>query len=279
MTSERDIERILDHWFTERPTQVADRVLDQVADGIARQRQYPAWRAFRKDAHVSNYVKPLLAIAAVVVLAVAGLSIFRPFWSVGPSVGAPSPLPPPLPEGRLAARDYTARAAPGDAMAFVISAPEGWSGFGGFFIGGPNDDPTSAPDGIGISFNHDPQVVADPCNPPREDPGVTPSINDLVAALTARPDLLVADVTDVTLAGYSGKRLDIQFPTELACDNQYVFAEPKGLYANGPANHWRVWLLDADGETAVVVLLSYAATPGEDLAIAQAVIDTVRIIP
>ena len=34
MTSERDIERILDHWFTERPTQVADRVLDEVADRI-----------------------------------------------------------------------------------------------------------------------------------------------------------------------------------------------------------------------------------------------------
>ena len=44
----------------------------------------------------------------------------------------------------------------------------------------------------------------------------------------------------------------------LACGNQYVFAEPKGLYANGPANRWRVWLLDVEGETAVVVLLDYA---------------------
>jgi hypothetical protein len=31
MTSERDIERVLDHWFAERPTQVADRVLEEVA--------------------------------------------------------------------------------------------------------------------------------------------------------------------------------------------------------------------------------------------------------
>ena len=44
MTSERDIERILDHWFAERPTQVADRVLDAVSDRIGRQSQRPSWR-------------------------------------------------------------------------------------------------------------------------------------------------------------------------------------------------------------------------------------------
>ena len=44
MTNDRDIERILDHWLAERPTQVADRVLDEVADRIARHPQRPAWR-------------------------------------------------------------------------------------------------------------------------------------------------------------------------------------------------------------------------------------------
>ena len=58
-----------------------------------------------------------------------------------------------------------------------------------------------------------------------------------------------------------------------------MFAEPKGLYANGPANRWRVWLLDVDGETAVVVLLDYAGTPAVDRAAAQAAIDSVRITP
>ena len=42
MTSDRDIEHVLDHWFTERPTPVSDRVLDEVGDRIARQRQRPA---------------------------------------------------------------------------------------------------------------------------------------------------------------------------------------------------------------------------------------------
>ena len=41
MTSERDIERVLDHWFTSGRPQAADRVFDEVVDRIARQRQRP----------------------------------------------------------------------------------------------------------------------------------------------------------------------------------------------------------------------------------------------
>ena len=165
-----------------------------------------------------------------------------------------------------------------DPMAFTITAPAGWTGFGGFFLGGPNT--SSAPDGIGISVNHDPQVVTDPCDASVHTPppaSSAPSVDGLVAAISARQDLQVSGVTDTVLAGYTGKRLDVQFPAELACANHYLFAEPKGLYANGPANRWRVWLLDVDGETGVVVLLDYAGTPAADRAAAQAAIDSIRI--
>ena len=89
MTSERDIERVLDHWFTERPTQVADRVLDEVADRIARQPQQPAWRVPWRDSHVNTYLKPLLAVAAIIVVAVAGFAVLRP--SSPASVAQPRP--------------------------------------------------------------------------------------------------------------------------------------------------------------------------------------------
>ena len=226
------------------------------------------------------------AVAAVVLIAVIGYNLLpasnTPVGGPGPTATPSSPASSPiaLPDGRLEARDYIARAVAGDTMAFTITAPEGWSGFGGFFIGGPNTDPSGSPNGIGISFNHDPQVVADPCGPHDEDPTLADqSIDDLVTALSAREDLQVSGVTDTTLAGYSGKRLDLQFPAELACSNHYAFAEPKGLYANGPSNRWRVWLLDVDGSTAVVVLLDYAGTSAEDRAAAQAAIDSIRITP
>ena len=125
-------------------------------------------------------------------------------------------------------------------MAFTIAAPEGWTGFGGFFIG--RSPPSGAPSGIGISVNHDPQVTTDPCigSVPTPAPASNaPSVDGLVAAISARQDLQVSGVTDTVLAGYTGKRLDVQFPSQLACANHYLFAEPKGLYANGPANRWR----------------------------------------
>jgi hypothetical protein len=286
MTSNRDIERVLDHWFAEHPVDVADRVLDDVAGRISRERQRPAWRAPWRDAAMNPLVKVGAAIAAVVLIAVIGYNLLpasnTPVGGPGPTATPSSPASSPiaLPDGRLEARDYIARAVAGDTMAFTITAPEGWSGFGGFFIGGPNTDPSGSPNGIGISFNHDPQVVADPCGPHDEDPTLADqSIDDLVTALSAREDLQVSGVTDTTLAGYSGKRLDLQFPAELACSNHYAFAEPKGLYANGPSNRWRVWLLDVDGSTAVVVLLDYAGTSAEDRAAAQAAIDSIRITP
>jgi hypothetical protein len=286
MTSERDIERLLDRWFADRPTEVSDRVLDSVADRITRQRQRPAVHLPWRDTAMNPLVKVGAAVAAVVLIAVIGYNLLPASQSQvggpGPSASPSSPAPSPiaLPDGRLGARDYIGRAVTGDPMAFTISAPEGWNGFGGFFIGGPNADPSGAPNGIGISFNHNPQVVTDPCGAHDEDPALTgQSVDDLVAALSAREDLVVSGVTDTTLAGYSGKRLDVQFPTELACVNHYVFAEPKGLYANGPANRWRLWIVDADGETAVVVLLDYAATPADDRAAAEAAIDSIRITP
>jgi hypothetical protein len=261
--------------------------MDVVTDRIERQPQRPAWRLDWRHPRMNTTLKLATAVAAVVLVAVIGYQLLP---ASRPGVGGPGPVatptpsptstPPALPEGRLEARDYVARALPGDPMTFTITAPAGWTGFGGFFIGGP--DLSDAPGGIGISFNHDPQVVSDPCDASIHSPSPASdgsSVDDLVAAISARQDLQVSGVTDVVLAGYSGKRLDIQLPAQSACGSHYVFAEPKGLYSNGPANRWRVWLLDVDGDTAVVVLLDYAATPAADRAAALAAIDSLRITP
>jgi hypothetical protein len=192
---------------------------------------------------------------------------------------SPSPTPPPLSSGRLEHRDYVARAFTGDHMAFIITVPDGgWSGFGEFFLAGPRG--AGYPSGVAISFNHDAQVVADPCaGGVAPTPPIDPTIDNLVAALSAREDLEVSGVTDAELAGYRGTRLDIQLLAMRECTQQYVFAEPQGLYSNGSGNRWRVWLLDVGGSTAGVVLLDYEGTAPEDRAAAEAAIDSLRIEP
>jgi hypothetical protein len=282
MTRSPDLDPVVLAWFEDGPSTMPDRVLDVIADRISRQRQRRAWRLLGRS-NVNSQFKLIAAAAATVVLAVAGWNLLPKTSSIGgPATAPPTPSPTarPLPDGTLPAGDYVMRAVPDDPMTFVITAPEGWQGFGGFFLGGPKA--SGVPDGVGISVNHDPEVVSAPCDSSAHTPAPgasPPSIDDLVAAISARADLQVSGVADTTLAGYAGKRLEIQFPTPLACQTQYLFAEPKGLYANGPANHWRVWLLDVRGQTAVVVLLDYAATPAADRTAAEAAIATVRITP
>ncbi len=92
MTKERDIERLLDRWFSERPIEVADRVLDDVADRIGRQPQQPAWRVSWRDSQMQTNLKTFLAAAAIIVIAVVGFAVLRP-GSTSNVGGAASPSP------------------------------------------------------------------------------------------------------------------------------------------------------------------------------------------
>jgi hypothetical protein len=287
MTSDRDIERLLDAWLTDGALRVADRVIDDAAARIAHQPQRRAWRLLWRDQTMNAYLKPILAVAAVVLVAVVGVNILSTAPSgiggPGPTTtpsATPTPSLPTLYQGGLEARDYAARIADaaGNPMTFVITAPAGWFGVGGWALYGPPG--FGGPDGVSIELLHNPDVVADPCSPSASVPSPVPSppsVDDLVAALSAQPGLQVSGVTDVELDGHSGKRLDIQLPAELACDPYYVFDEPQGVYAQGQANHWRVWILDVDGDTAVAQISDFAGTSAADLAGAQAAIDSLRI--
>ena len=95
MTHERDIEHILDVWFADGPTEAPDRALDAVADRIERQPQQPAWRLHLRETHVNRYLKPLLAVAAVLVVAVIGYRLLPAGGVGGTSTASPSPSASP----------------------------------------------------------------------------------------------------------------------------------------------------------------------------------------
>jgi hypothetical protein len=84
MTSDRDIDRVLDRWFTESPANVADRVLDEVADRISRERQRPATRLPRRT--IMTKPVSIAALAAAIVIAVVGWGLL----GRQPSVGGPA---------------------------------------------------------------------------------------------------------------------------------------------------------------------------------------------
>ena len=73
MTQQRDIERLLDHWFADGSSVAPDRVIDIVADRIERQPQRPAWRLDWRHLTMNPLAKAGVAIAAVVLVALRRL--------------------------------------------------------------------------------------------------------------------------------------------------------------------------------------------------------------
>jgi hypothetical protein len=63
-----------------------DRVYLSILDRVERQPQQREWRVSWSDSNVNSYLKPLLAVAAIVIVAVAGIAILRP---TGTGVGGP----------------------------------------------------------------------------------------------------------------------------------------------------------------------------------------------
>ena len=90
MTHERDIERLLDHWLSDGPTQSPDRVMDVVADRIERQHQRPAWRLDWRHPKMNGYAKLAVAGTALLIVAVLGYTLLPPLRSA--VAGPPKPI-------------------------------------------------------------------------------------------------------------------------------------------------------------------------------------------
>jgi hypothetical protein len=288
MTSDRDIERVLDHWFTERPTQVADRVFDDVADRIARQRQRPEWRLQTWRFPTMSTPIKLVAVGAALLVVILGGAVFMgggsgpvvpvPTATPSPSpspTASPTPSPSPSPAPRVGNGKVQ-----GDLLRFSFTAPEGWSTSGSAFT---NDLDFPGPTGIGVGASGAVNVPDDPCDAIGKISD-SRTAEDVVADLKARDDLVVSDAVDTTLGGLSGLRVDVEVTDDFsACapDNWIIFAEPdgSGYFAQGPSNLLNLWILEAESGPIWVDIEYFAGTPAKDLAEAQALVDSIVFTP
>jgi hypothetical protein len=226
MTQQRDIERLLDLWFSDGPTESPDRVVDVVADRIERQPQRPAWRFHLREIHVNTMLRAGIAVAAVVVVAFIAVNLL-PGQSTGTGGTAPSPSssvthPPsaaPSPSGSAAACADAQScppfpAGPATSTAFTprlsYTAPAGYTQFSDV----PQAYGVAAADGSGAGFFifRDPSLATND-NACEGDPnlGVKALSADTVSsAFTADQRLQVTTPTAVTIGPYSGKSFDLQ---------------------------------------------------------------------
>lgn len=197
--------------------------------------------------------------------------------------GASSPTPAHLAVGgALEAGTYVVSAIdPGfDAShRITISVPEGYQAFEGWGIMKDGGRQWVSASVVG-------NVYADPCHWDGTllDPPVGMNFEALVAAIADQQGRHASTPTDVTLAGFAGKRMELTVPATINmadCDNgQFRYWLDTGggeRYAPFPGEHDRLWILDVDG----VPLVIEAAWPFGESARAQAeliqMVESVRI--
>ena len=233
---------------------------------------------------------------------VASPTLAVPTLSPTPTTSPPSPAASPaeawIHDGPLAAGTYRmplwdtncSERQPGcspspahDAMRIMFTVPDGWAGFTGALSSIVlADKGNDAGVGAGLLFGRGAWLVSDPCTkanhfiPP--DVAVGPSVDDFAIALADHPLLDVTDPVDVTLAGYSGKYVDLQVPADISKCEVYRPFDP-GLFAQGPGHRWHLWILDVDGLRFVVQSTDYAGTSAKHRSELQAIVDSIKIEP
>ena len=215
-----------------------------------------------------------------------------------PSVG-PSPTPTPAPTFAYDAIALTAgRNAPqvmgtGSYPGYTVIVPAaGWFDVADrhFVI----KYPTTTGPVLGLSVWDIGQVFRDPCHWQGQgfDPG--PSVGALVAALVAQPMRNATRPTDVTLAGYKGRYLEVSVPADLksstpgefdACDTDSGgYRDFQGWLGNGMGNRHeqvpgqvdRLWVLDVRGQRLVVDATYSPDTTPADRAALQQLVESLR---
>ena len=312
MPTDRQLDRILGSWLeADAPGQLPDRVLRATFERTRASRQQAGWRAIPGRIQMSRTILAFAALAAVLVVAVAGLglAVNRPGSGAGgttapTATAAPTATPTPtatprptatplvdaaIPDGgSMRPGSYVTRPlpAPHDGLALRFTVPAGWYGFG---------DGTIFPDGaagLPLQFIEVTALNSDLCHwaGPKGEVNVGTTVDDLVEALVAQTKYQVSDPVDVSIGGYSGKRVDVVFPAKLfkdkgspeapGCDEQrtHLFGDG-GIYGQAPNERWQTNILDVDGTRFVIVVQDYPETTAAERAGAAAIVDSMVITP
>lgn len=296
MSTENDVARSLRSWLLENRHEDADRVLDAVFDQVpATPQRRAGWLARRFPIMNSNVFRIGIA-AAVVVLAIIVAAKVLPGSNTGSPNATPSTIQTPtvaptasiqpIPTGHRGALDPGTYLA-GDpfSLAVTFTLPAGWVGT----IGGPYSVDLGWAEGPGgISFSIFDKVSVDPCqselgylDPPPA------SVDELATALADMPGVVVTDVSDASVDGYSGTQLTMSAPDSFAgctfsslSDGFVIWQLPLGkTFSMSAGETDGVWILDVAGTRLVIVVSDDPGFTDQQRAELQAVFDSIRIEP
>jgi hypothetical protein len=290
MTASPDFDRFLESWLADGPSELSDRAMSRIAQAIDDSQRGPAWLPRRET--MNRMIIAAGSVAAIALITVIGIGLVSGGAPFGPGA-PPTASPPPASDGQLQPGTYTVHLeAVRNPLTVTFTVPEGWTFSGGNVLHTKRDGVN-----LGIQLDDFTSLNGDPCNwsGTADDIDAGTTVNDLVEAISEQTAFEVSEPADVTIAGYSGKRVDIIHPTEPftglnpgdapGCDGgtyriwNSVTHGPTGIYAQGPANRWRANILDVQGTRLVVVAGDFPQTAAQDRAEVDAILDSLVIEP
>jgi len=293
--TDNDFDRTARLWLEDGPTALSDRVLQTALDEIhvTRQRRarWPARRVFDNN----TTIRLAIGAAAVVVAAVIGINFLPNGSTVGGGPAAtptpaptptPTPIPLPLdPQALVVPEPGTYVAGDPFPIPVTITIPAGWVGkVGGPYAAYLDKLSDGGSGGASIAFSLSQSIYADPCNDRGFlDPQPGPTVDDLASALASLPGLDVTTPTEVTVDGYRGKQLTLTAPDNfdgctLSREGYRIWQLPLGaIFSFTPGQRMALWILDVNGERLVVSSETFPVTTAQELAEAQAILDSMRI--
>jgi hypothetical protein len=311
MTRDTDLDRSLDSWFAEGPSQLPEHAIDRIVGRLDETNQRrPLWLP---GGQRMNRITPWIGAAAAGLLVVAALVYLNPADRGGvggapaatPSPTAtpepsPSPLPSRTPADLLPEGSHVLwEPAEGQAgMPVTVTIPAGWYGEpgGGFLENSPGEQ-NFAPEDAGMigPFAGDIYVPEDPCQWSTTMPD-TPAttVDEVVAALEGQASRDASEPVDITVDGHAGKSITLHVPDDAVFDRNGdasgcdpgVEREPTfctlsegnpadcSRYHQFPGQIDELWILDVDGEVIVIDAMWTDATPAEAQAELQAILES-----
>ena len=292
MSFDPETTRIVRSWLDDGATQLPDPILNAVLDQLPTTPQRRAtWWPVRRLSTMNTMLKFGLAAAVLAAAVLFGINYLGTSNVGGPGLGgstptpeptatpAPEPTAAPTPEGRLPEGSHVLTdggpidGLPTLRMTVTIPGPDWYGESGdGILI---KDDNSAAPDGAGmIVFFGDLYVYGDPCRWATTRPDVpATTVDELVAALTAQVSRDATEPVDVTVDGYAGKSITLRVPEDAAfseCDSDTFgsWGVPGSdvtpfRYHQDPGQIDKLWIVDVDGELAVIDIAYYEGTPQE----------------
>jgi hypothetical protein len=302
MSTDRDTTRIVRSWLEEGATALPDRVLDAVLDQLPTTPQRRSLWPARRFSDMNALARFAVAAAAVVAVALVGITLLPKQGGVAAPTRSASPIPSPispaspsprlLPStGDLTAGTYSIPAGDSAPVALTLTVPAGWSTDEGFISKGPTKKVGESP----LVYYRDRNVVTpwivthvyDGICQDRKLVSAGTTASQLARVLGAQKGRTVSAPTSVTLGGLPATRMEMTVPAALdvaTCDGGIIRFWPDagpdengGLCCTAPGSTDVVYVVDAPGHPFVIVARHQASSTPAEIAELDAIVGSISI--